>query len=213
MGAEKKKKYGEMLSRRGRERFRQSLRSFDRLCGALALVIVVATISCYGRPYELGASHPAGFAYWFLLFLAYLPLELLGMFNWLFGMQESGIVQLLVEKHQALGMGVCDLVLLLAVWIAARFWGANRFGVNFLDAVGRFVAVFMVWGVFQLLCMAAVVVWSNGGFRPLHRHLNRPDEPERVIIVNPSSADAAPPFSSPPSVSSPAEAFPAAGGR
>lgn len=49
MRSEKKKKYSELLSRRGKERFRRSLRTFDLLCALLAVVIVVASISCYGK--------------------------------------------------------------------------------------------------------------------------------------------------------------------
>lgn len=189
MRSEKKKKYSELLSRRGKERFRRSLRTFDLLCALLAVVIVVASISCYGKPYELGSAEPAGFSYWFLLFPAYLPLELLGMVNWLFGMQGNGLVQLLIEKQPAIGLGLCDLVLLLLVWLWARFWGARRFGAAFLNVTGQFVAIFVVWGCFQLLCMAAVIIWNNGGFRALHHHLDRPEEPERVIVVNPEAVE------------------------
>ena len=87
------------------------------------------------------------------------------------------------------GLGLCDLVLLLLVWLWARFWGARRFGAAFLNVTGQFVAIFVVWGCFQLLCMAAVIIWNNGGFRALHHHLDRPEEPERVIVVNPEAVE------------------------
>ena len=72
----KKTRYRESVSRRGRERLRKANRRFDLCAAALALLILIAMAICFRQEYELGSNQPSGFAMWFLLFLAYLPLEL-----------------------------------------------------------------------------------------------------------------------------------------
>lgn len=79
-------------------------RRFDLCAGILALLIVIAMIASFRQTYELGANRPEGFATWFLLFLAYLPLEIVGLVSWLFGLQDSALVHMLVERHQALAL-------------------------------------------------------------------------------------------------------------
>lgn len=178
----KKTKY-QVISSRGRERLRRALRRFDVFAGLLALLLVVAMIVSNPHTYELGANRPEGFATWFLLFLAYLPLEIVGLLTWLFGMQDSTVVHFLVEEHQTLALGVFDMVMLLTLWAVVRFYCSRRYGINFVRTAGAFLTILVAWGAFQLGCMAAVVIWERGGFSPLHRHLRRVSEPERVIIV------------------------------
>ena len=185
--AVKKTKYRASASSRGRERLQRVNRRFDLCAGILALLIVIAMIASFRQTYELGANRPEGFATWFLLFLAYLRLEIVGLVSWLFGLQDSALVHMLVERHQALALGVFDLAMLAAVWSAIRFYFGRRYGVNWVRTATTFLTILAVWGGFQLCCMAAVVIWSKGGFSPLHRHLRRETEPERVIIVKPDA--------------------------
>lgn len=178
----KKTKY-QVISSRGRERLRRTVLRFDLLAGILALLIIVAMIASDPHVYELGANRPEGFAAWFLLFLAYLPLEIVGLVTWVFGLQDSTWVRFLVEERQALALGFFDLAMVVAVWAAIRFHFSRRYGVNFVRTACAFLTILVGWGIFQLGCMAAVVIWERGGFSPLHRHLRRAAEPERVIVV------------------------------
>ena len=177
-----KKKNRQPLSRRGRERLRKAVFKFDLVSGLLLVVIVIAMFCSCGEAYELGRAHAPGFAIWFLLFIAYVPLALVGGINWMFGIQDNFMMRFLLE-NQALGMGIFDLVLVIVVWAVIRFWLGRRYGANFIAAAGNFLLMLLVWGVFQLLCLGVVTIWERGGFSPLHRHLEREAEPERVIVI------------------------------
>ena len=72
---------------------------------------------------------------------------------------------------------------MIVVWAAVRFYFSRRYGVNFVRTAGAFMTIIVTWGIFQLGCMGAVIIWERGGFSPLHRHLRREPEPERVIVV------------------------------
>lgn len=178
----RKTKY-QAVSSRGHERLRRTLRRFDVLAGVLALLLILAMIVSSPHAYELGTNRPEGFATWFLLFLSYLPLEIVGLLTWLLGMQDSTVVRFLVEERQTLALGLFDLAMLLTFWAVVRFYYSRRYGVNFVRTASAFLTILAAWGAFQLGCMAAVVIWERGGFSPLHRHLRRASEPERVIVV------------------------------
>lgn len=180
--SDKKKRY--VLSRRSRERLERFTLRFDLISAGLAVVIILATAVSAGRPYELGMPYAHGFALWFLLLLSYIPLEVVGLFNWLFGIQDNAFMRFLVQDHQALGMGLFNLVMLAIVWGVVRFWLGRRYGYSFFRTTGTFLLILLGWGCFQLFCFAAVTVWGNSGFSPLHQHLRRPAEPEKVILVD-----------------------------
>lgn len=185
MSPEKKSRVrGEQLSRRGRERLQKLGLRFDLLAAALAVVIVVATAICMGEPYELGKPEPHGFALWFLLFLGYLPMELLSLFNWCFGLQETRLMHFLVVEQPAVMLGACNLATLAVLWVVFRFWAARRYGANFLQTTVHFLEILLVWGLFQIGCLVGLEVWDRGGFTPMHRHLTRPAEPEKVILID-----------------------------
>ena len=184
----KKIKYHSILSRRGRERLQQAVRRFDIFTTIMAFLLILAMIVCNSHPYELGANRPDGFAAWLLLFLAYIPLEIVGLATWLLGLQNSALVHMLVEQHQTLALGIFDLAMLLAVWLVVHFYCSRRFGANFIRTATMIMTILVAWGTFQLGCMGAVVVWNRGGFAPLHRHLHRVAEPQRVILVVPDKS-------------------------
>ncbi|MBS1372363.1 MAG: hypothetical protein HPZ91_20665 [Lentisphaeria bacterium] len=179
----KKTRYRETVSRRGRERLQKANRRFDICAGALALLIVIAMLICFRQEYELGSNQPSGFAMWFLLFLAYLPLELAGLVSWLFQAQDSSLMQFLVHRNPPLGLGLFDLGMLAVIWAVIRFYCSRRYGVNWVRTASTFLTILAAWGTFQLGCVAAVLIWRGGGFSPLHRHLQRETEPEKVIVV------------------------------
>lgn len=187
----KKTRYRESVSRRGRERLRKANRRFDLCAAALALLILIAMAICFRQEYELGSNQPSGFAMWFLLFLAYLPLELVGLVSWLFHAQDSSLMQFLVYHNPPLGLGIFDLGLLAVVWAVIRFYCSRRYGANWMRTAATFLTILVAWGAFQLGCVAAVLIWRGGGFSPLHRHLQREAEPEKVIVVEREAVSAA----------------------
>ncbi len=190
MNVIKRMRYRETtLSARSRERLQRTKRRFDLVTVALALLVVIAMLVSSPYAYELGSNRPEGFATWFLLFLAYLPLEIVGLVTWIFGLQDSTLIRLLVEEQQTLALGVFNLAMLAVVWLTIRFYFCRRFGINFLRSSCTVLTILAVWGGFQLGCMAAVVIWERGGFSPLHQHLRRASEPERVIVVGKDLAE------------------------
>ena len=132
--SDKKKNY--LLSRRRRERFERLTLRFDLISAGLAAVIILATLVSAGRPYELGLPYAHGFALWFLLLLSYIPLEVVGLFNWVFGIQDNAFMRFLVQEHQALGMGLFNLGMVAAIWVLVRFWLGKRYGHLSADSAG-----------------------------------------------------------------------------
>jgi len=161
--AKKKKNNAPVLSRRGREKMRGVCRQFDWIMLVyIALVVIAVTI---GRlePYELGKPSISGFAVWFLMLPAYLPLLLLGAADAVFGFDLN------FAGREALLYGICDTVLAAAVWGWVRLYGVRR-GIAFVRSAKLFVLIFVYWGIFQLGCSAAVWLWRSGDFAPLHVH-------------------------------------------
>ncbi|MDR0933096.1 MAG: hypothetical protein LBM70_08790 [Victivallales bacterium] len=179
----KKTKYRETVSRRGRERLQRAKRRFDICSGSLAILFIIAMMLCFYQKCELGSNQPTGFAMWFLLFFAYLPLELLGLLNWIFQAHNSTLTQFIVEQNPALGLGLLDLGMLAIIWVVIRFHCSRRYGVNWMRSASTFMTILALWGVFQLGCVALVLLWRGGGFSTLHRYLQHEPVPERVIIV------------------------------
>lgn len=171
------------ISPRHRERHKRLLQAFSLSCLALAGLFLLATLVCLRQNYELGENNPHGFALWFLLLCAYLPLELVGLCTWLTGTADSTLIRLVVNHHQALSLGLINMFTTLVFWAAIRFWGARKFGLPLLEAMYHIVLILCGWGCFQLLCLGLCLTWSKGGLSPLHEHLNRPEEPLRVNIV------------------------------
>lgn len=100
-------------------------------------------------------------------------------------------MQFLVYHNPPLGLGIFDLGLLAVVWAVIRFYCSRRYGANWMRTAATFLTILVVWGAFQLGCVAAVLIWRGGGFSPLHRHLQREAEPEKVIVVEREAVSAA----------------------
>ena len=79
----------------------------------------------------------------------------------------------------------------IPVWAVIRFYCSRRYGANWMRTAATFLTILVVWGAFQLGCVAAVLIWRGGGFSPLHRHLQREAEPEKVIVVEREAVSAA----------------------
>lgn len=172
------------VSPRHRERNKRLLQAFSLSSLTLAGLFLLATLVCHRQSYELGENNPYGFALWFLLLCAYVPLELIGLFTWLTGNADSALLSLIVNRHQALTLGLINMLATLVVWAVVRFWAARKFGLPLLEAMYNIMLILCGWGCFQLLCLGLNLAWSKGGLSPLHEHLNRPEEPIKVNIVH-----------------------------
>ena len=143
--AEKMKKH---LSRRAQERLNAQLRSFDLVMLALGAVIVLSGVVCFFGDPSFSGSEPAGFALWFLRVYAVLPLAL-----W------HGVKALLkLPGGMSRGYGlylfpaiafIWNFVLWLVIRIAGRHYNKS----SLLHVSTRFAQMFLLWGIFQLICV------------------------------------------------------------
>lgn len=143
--AEKPKK---RLSRRAQERLNAQLRSFDLVMLALGVVIVLSGVVCFFGTPSFSGSEPAGFALWFLRVYAVLPLAL-----W------HGVKALLkLPGGMSRGYGLYlfpaiafawNFVLWLVIRIAGRHYNKS----SLLHVSTRFAQMFLLWGIFQLVCV------------------------------------------------------------
>lgn len=162
--AKKKKNLTGISGRRVKEKILDALRKFDYVMIAYMVTVIVAVLVGRSGDYDLGSANLHGFALCFLLIPAYLILELLslinyfGEFNWSCAGWEAEL------------LGVCDLLLGIAVWTFVRISGKTK-GISFIRAAKMFVLIVVLWGVFQLGCTAALWLWQNGGFSSFNRHL------------------------------------------
>ncbi len=136
-------------------------RGFDAVMAGIAAVIGLALLCCRGRGYDLNGTGTVGFAVWFLMFLSYLPLEIIGLFGLITGLKVPWINACAASGNQVLVLAVCDWGLLLFVWIAVRLLG-RRYGVGFLRAARHIALIILCWGIFQVGCTAALAVWQRG---------------------------------------------------
>lgn len=168
---------------------RKTRRNWDIICALTGLLIVCSVLVCFREPYEIGEPTMHGFPLWFLVFLAYPVLLLLSVANMIFSLDGSLLVKYVVYGNQAIGLGVIDLVTLLAIWAIVRFVMLRFFGSRWVRVCGNFMLLVAGWGIVQLFYFLMVFLWSSGGFEPLHHHLEDPaPEPEKVIIVKEAHA-------------------------
>ena len=171
--AKKKKNIAGASGRRVKEKILDALRKFDLIMIAYMLTVLVCVVVGRTGDYDLGKANLHGFALCFLLVPAYLILEVLslincvGQFNWSCAGWEAEL------------LGICDILLGVAVWIYIRISGSKR-GVSFIKAARAFVIIVVLWGVFQLCCSGALWLWKHGGFSSFNRHLLKSPQTEHV---------------------------------
>ena len=162
--AKKKKNLSGVSGRRVKEKILEALRKFDFVMLAYMVTVVISVLVGRCGDYDLGSANLHGFALCFLLIPAYLILELLSLINYFGGFNWS------CAGWEAELLGVCDILLGIAVWIYVRTSGKKR-ELSFVRAAKMFVLIVVLWGVFQLGCTAALWLWQNGGFSSFNRHL------------------------------------------
>lgn len=143
--AEKTKK---RLSRRAQERLNAKLRAFDLVMLALAVTIVLSGATCFFGEPSLSGHDPAGFSLWFLRVYAFPPLAV-----W------HGVKALLkLPAGMSGGHGLYILTAIafvwnFALWLVIRIMGKLNNKSSLLHVSTRFAQMFLLWGIFQLLCV------------------------------------------------------------
>ncbi|MDD3886571.1 MAG: hypothetical protein PHI35_06850 [Victivallaceae bacterium] len=163
MGSSWKVRRVRELTQRGRDKRRRLRRRFDLIVLALGGLVAVAAFFCKGNPVDLTGAGAYGFAHWFLLFPAYLPLEVIEFFNWCFKLDHTAVMRFIFAGDQGLALGAIDLAMLAVVWAAIRFAGVRRFGERILEPSFNFVLIVFLWGCFQMACVWWVTVWPHDG--------------------------------------------------
>ena len=183
------KKGKKSISRRNQERLRQAMVSFDLASALLMVIVLLAMIWGFGREYDLGKNTFHGFADWFLLIMAY-PLLIIGsLVNVVTGSRLD-----FITGREAVVLGCGAAAVVFSVWLIIRIIGRIRNDIQLFKVAANFVRLFFFWGLFQLICGLAMLIWSNGGAsHTLHKHLHRPAAPEPVMIVPASPPPAATP--------------------
>jgi len=167
------------ISRRNQERLRQAMISFDLASVLLLLAVLLATMWGFGREYDLGRNSFHGFADWFLLIMAYPALLVGSLVNVVTGSRLD-----FIAGHEAVVLGGGAAVVVIVCWLAIRICGKVRNDIQLFKVAANFVRLFFFWGLFQLFCGLAMLIWSHGGAsETLHSHLHKPAEPEQVTIV------------------------------
>lgn len=171
------------ISPHHREKHKRLLHAFSISCLVLIGLFVAATLICFRHNHELGENNPYGFALWFLLFCAYLPLEIIGAIAWLTGSADSALINFMASRYQAISLGTINIIATLLLWATIRFWGARKFNFILLEAIYHIILILCGWGCFQLLCLGLNLAWHKGGFSPLYQHLNHLEQPPKVNLA------------------------------
>lgn len=148
-------------SRRGQEKMRRALRRFDLATLSVAVLILVSCLWCWNAEYRLGVGSPHGYAYWFLLVLAYPGLIFGSLVNLAAG-ADTGFI----TGAEAPVLGVSAFALLFVAWLWVRLAMKRRWNLAGLRVAGNFMLILFAWGAFQLLCGVATAVWRHGGVAP-----------------------------------------------
>ena len=160
--AEKTKK---RMSRRAQERLNRALRAFDLTMLGLIAVAVVSGVLCHSRGSALTANASSGFAYWYLVVVGYLPMWPVNGIRALMGLP---IPAASLENELALLVATV-LVWLTGLWLTIRIVGRRNNKSATLHIATRIAQIILIWGLFQLFCMATVIGWNRGG-KVAYRH-------------------------------------------
>ena len=158
---------------RGRqdEKLLRSWKEFSRsILGYILLVAIAAVIGRTGA-YDLSRGSVNGFALWFLLLPAYLPLWIAGAFAMTFKFN----IDAWFAGREALLLGGIDAAMAVLVWLAITVISFRDRRAVIPHTARNFVRMLIFWGLFQLACGAMLGLWEHGGLAGLHR-----DAPAKV---------------------------------
>ena len=142
---------------------------FFNRCTLLLLLVIVASLAiCFEKPYELERASIHGPALWFLHLAAWPLLFLPGVVTSLTGSSDTEVMKYLIDDNPALILTMLALLLLGIIYLVFRRYGVSWFGSGGLKAAGNFMLIFAVWGVFQLLICAVIVLQDTNTLIPFH---------------------------------------------
>jgi hypothetical protein len=162
------KKQKKQRSSSMRSKQKNLCRKLDWACLVLGLAILVSAIGTAGSDYDLSKANPQGFAMWFLLITGWIPLEILGVIRWLFGLHQE-----ISPAGEGPTLGLCALTALAAVWALFRFHIAKTCRPEVLRAAFHFILIFACWGLFQLVCCIIALSSEHSDIAPLDKTLTR----------------------------------------
>ncbi len=163
------KKSKHHISAPRKERLRLMSRRWDLLCFLLALVVILAAWQCNGVAFSLSRPDMEGFAGWFLLIFAYVPLLALGGFCHLLGLPAF-------QCNEAILLGGCNLVIVVAIWIIFRLTAVRSNNADRLRIAGNFALMVLIWGIFQIAFAFTLKLWTSPSMEPLMRHFAQTEE-------------------------------------
>ena len=102
-------------SRRGQEKMRRALRRFDLVTLEVFVLLLASCLWCWNAEYRLGIGTPHGYAYWFLLVLAYPGLIVGSLVNIALG-ADTGFI----AGAEAPVLGISAFALLFVAWLWMR---------------------------------------------------------------------------------------------
>ena len=156
-----------LSARRGKvdERLFRSWKDFSwAILGYILLVIVVVLVGRVGG-YDLSRESANGFALWYLLLPAYLPLWIIGLFAWIFHLDVTAWF----AGREAVMLGGIDIVMALIIWLSITIAAARTRRSVIPHTARNFMRILIFWGLFQLACGAMFGLWEHGGLAFLHR--------------------------------------------
>ncbi|MBR2345120.1 MAG: hypothetical protein IKA71_04975 [Lentisphaeria bacterium] len=144
------------------EQVRREWKRFSAMLLVYVLLIIAAVIVGARGEYNLHGDSINGFALWFLLLPAYLPLAIVSTFTWYFGYNIP------LAGNEAYWLGACNLIQVFLVWAILSLIAFKSKRPMLLRNAVYFIRILVFWGVFQLVCCAGRGLWENGGFMSLH---------------------------------------------
>lgn len=147
---------------RQEEKLRREWKSFSGAVAVYIVVVAAATFIGAAGQYDLAGDSINGFALWFLLLPAYLPLAVISFFRWCFDWNIA------LAGREAYLLGICNAVQIILVWVVITAVSFKKRRPSVLHTTKHFVRILVFWGIFQLGCCAARGLWENGGFASLH---------------------------------------------
>ena len=154
-------------------------RKLDWAALLLGGTILIAAVGTAGADYDLSKGNPQGFAMWFLLIMGWIPLEIVGVFRWLFGIHPE-----ISPAGEGPTLGICALSALAAVWAVFRFHVARTCRPEVLRAAFHITLIFACWGIFQLLCCFVAFGSERSDIAPLDKTLTRQQTRQLVPAPN-----------------------------
>ena len=147
---------------RQHEKLRKEWKTLSATVAVYILLVAVSTLVGAAGEYDLAGDCVNGFALWFLLLPAYLPLAIISFFRWWLNLNIE------FSGKEAYLLGICDTILAVITWISISLVSFKMRRPAFLHTTKNFLKILIFWGFFQLGCCAARGLWENGGFAPLH---------------------------------------------